>query len=60
MTVALSQDLRSVKWYFSIMKPSIVTSVSGRDFVHDINMPQKFIPDFYILYGYVTIARGIV
>ena len=58
MTVALSQDVRSVKWYFSIRKPSTVISVSVRDFLHGINKPQTFIPDLYILYGYVTIARG--
>ena len=39
------------------MKPSIVTSVSGRDFLHDIDMVQKVILDFYIMYGYVIIAR---
>ena len=31
--------------------------VSVTDFVHDINMPWNFIPYFYILYGYVAIAR---
>ena len=40
------------------MKPYKVTSVIGRDFLHDIDMVQKVILDFYILYGYVTIARG--
>ena len=37
MSVALSQEVRSVKWYFSIMKPSIVIIVSVREFCHDIN-----------------------
>ena len=56
MSATLSQVVRSVKWYFSLMKPFMDTSVSSRDFVHNINMPQKLPQMFIFSIFYITIT----